>query len=694
MKIKNMRKILLLTLLLISILGIEVTFGQNVDFEKKNFSSRKPAFKEAKKNLELGDELFEKGDGYFGGAVEYYLKANIFNSDNGLLNYKIGVCYLNTSEQTKALRYFIKAQKLLSNVAPDIHLRLGEAYQVVYKFDEAVEEFTKYKNELSPADLDKNKALIAKRIEECKQAKTMMVDSVRVFIDNLGPNINTKFNEYSPVITTDESVIYYTSKREGSVGGKVNKFNEYDEDVFTSVKAGDQWKPSENVTSINTKKNDGTLGISPDGQKLYIYGPDNGGDVYESLRKGEKWSSTKAFKAINSPEHECAVSFSPDNNTVYFCTNNTKDKKHLGGYDIYCCKKNKKGKWGDPINLGETINTIYDEVDVFMHPDGRTLYFCSNGHKTMGGFDVFKSVLKEDSTWSEPENMGFPINTVLNERFFVMSGSGKHAYYSSAKSGGQGGYDIYKVTFLGPEKQILLSNEDNLLAGLAKPIKEKVEIEQSVDIKTSRLTVFKGVVSDGTIDTLAPLEADIEIADNATGQIISTNKTNAASGKFLLTLPSGKDYAVTVKKEGFLFHSENFNIPATSSYQEITRDIKLMKIVKEAKIVLRNVFFEFGKSSLKTESFAELDKLIEIMKSNPKLKIEIGGHTDNKSSRAFNLSLSEKRAKSVVDYLSKKIDVSRMTFKGYAFDVPVAPNDTEEGRAQNRRVEFKILSVD
>ena len=667
---------------------------KNVDFDKKNFASRKPAFKEAVKNLEKGDDYYKKGNGYFSMALEYYLKANIFNPDNGFLNYKIGVCYLKTAEQTKALRYFVKSEKLLYNVAPDIHFRLGESYQIMCKFDEAVEEYNKYKNSLSPEDLNNERSTITKCIDECKQAKSLIADSVRVFIDNMGENINSKYNEYAPVITTDESQMYFTSKREGSVGGRLNKFNEYDEDVYYSSKTGKDWKSAENLRVYNTKLNDGTLGISPDGQQLYIYQPENGGDIYVSKKKGDKWMGSKPFKQINTPDHECAISFSPDGNSVYYCTNYSKDKTNLGGYDIYVCKKNQKGKWQDPVNLGNVVNSQYDEVDVFMQADGRTLYFSSNGHKNMGGYDIFRTTLQDDGTWSEPENLGYPINSPLNERFFVLAGNGKHAYFSTAKPGGIGGYDIYKITFLGPEKQPLLSNEDLLLAGMAKPIKEKVEIEQTVDIKTSRLTVLKGVISDGTIDTLAPIEADIEISDNATRQLISTNKSSGSTGKYLVTLPSGKDYAITVKKEGYLFHSENFNIPATSTYQEINLDIKLLKIKKEAKIVLRNVFFDFGKATLKTESFAELDRLIDIMKDNPKLKIEIGGHTDNKSSRAFNLLLSEKRAKAVVDYLSKKIDISRLSYKGYAFDMPIAPNDSEDGRAQNRRVEFKIVSIE
>jgi len=665
----------------------------NVEFDKRNFESRLEAFKEAKKNLEQGNEYYEQGDGFYTLALQYYLKANVFNSNNGLLNYKIGVCYLKSFEKEKAIRYFQKAEKLVSNVSPDLHLRMGEAYHVNYKFEEAIAEFKKYKGNLSPEDLNTNTKMLNKKIAECETAIKLMKDSVRAFIDNIGNAVNTGFHDYAPLITTDESMMIFTSKRVGSVGNKPDKNNEYDEDIYVTFKEGPQWKQAINVGSpINTKGNDATIGLSPDGQQLFIYKSDNGGDIFVSKKTGDFWSEPKGLLgSINSPWHESAASFSYDNNTIYFCSNN-QEKNNYGDHDIFMSKKDAKGKWGEPVNLGSVINSEYDEADVFMHPDGRTMYFCSNGHKTMGGYDIFKTTLKDDGTWTEPENVGYPLNTPSDDRFFVLAGDGKHGYYSSAKIGGFGGHDLYRITLLGPEKQLIQSNEDNLIACLANPIKEKVQIEQTVEIKTSRLTIVKGAVIDGFAPERTPLEALIEITDNATGQVISSVTSNASTGKFLIPLPSGKDYGIAVKKEGYLFHSENFNIPATSNYQEILMDIKLLKMQKEAKIVLKNVFFEFGKSTLKPESYSELDRLIEILTTNPKMKIEIGGHTDNKSSRDFNLKLSEARAKAVVDYLAKSIPMTRLSYKGYAFDSPVASNDTEDGRAQNRRVEFKILS--
>ncbi|MBO7124433.1 MAG: OmpA family protein, partial [Bacteroidales bacterium] len=279
-----------------------------------------------------------------------------------------------------------------------------------------------------------------------------------------------------------------------------------------------------------------------------------------------------------------------------------------------------------------------------------------------------------------------------DDMYFVMAGSGTQAYYASSRKGGMGGLDIYMITFLGPEKKMNMTTENNLIAVKANPIQQEVVMEKSVAIKTSRLTVVKGIVSDAE-DTTKFLDALIEITDNATGQILFTNTANSSTGKFLIPLPSGKNYGIAVKKDGYLFHSENFDVPQTSDYQEINLDIKLMPIKKDSKIVLRNVFFETAKATLNSMSYTELDNLVKIMNDNPKIKIEIGGHTDNVGSKTYNQKLSQDRAEAVVNYLlSKKIASNRLTFKGYAFDEPIDTNDTPEGRAQNRRVEFKILS--
>lgn len=687
--------------LLLAIFITASAFGQeneNVEFKKKNFKARKDAFKKAKKNLNTGEEYYELGSGYYSIAIKYFHQAYIFNKNNADLNYKLGSCYLKSVEREKAIKYFERSIVLDSVVALDVKFKLAEAFQSTYRWNEAISMYEEFKKGLKYDHLEEWGDKVDKRVNECNTGKQLCEhDTVRAFIDNL-EGVNSEFPEYAGFINADGSQMIFTSKRPTSVGGKPNKFNEFNEDIFISTRTGVKWSVPQNPGApLNNKYQNACIGLSPDGQELLVYDSKQGnqGDIYISERYENRWRKPKSIsKLINSSYHETSASLTYDKKMIYFSSNNPKLKGFKGGQDIFFCQKNAKGKLSEPSSVGGTINTPYDEVDVFLHPDGRTIFFSSNGHNTMGGFDIFRSELQNDGTWSVPENLGYPINTPLDDRFFVLAGSGKHGYYSSVKEDSKGNLDIYMITFLGPEKQVFLSNEDNLIASLAQPIKEKPVIEEAVEIKTTRLTIVKGKVRDGFSEEFIPIAATIEILDNATGEVISTIASNEETGDFMVPLPSGKDYAIAIKKEGYLFHSENFNIPPTSKYQEVYLDIKLLKMIKDSKIVLKNVFFEKGSSTLDPKSYKELDRLIQILKDHESMRIEISGHTDNTSSYDFNKKLSEARAKSVVDYLSKDVEVSRMEYVGQAYDFPIADNSTAEGRAQNRRVEFKILSND
>ncbi|MFK7784522.1 MAG: OmpA family protein, partial [Crocinitomicaceae bacterium] len=279
-------------------------------------------------------------------------------------------------------------------------------------------------------------------------------------------------------------------------------------------------------------------------------------------------------------------------------------------------------------------------------------------------------------------------NTQYDDFFFSATANGKYAYIASNRSGGSGGYDIYKVTFWGPEKEPVMATEDYLLASIINPIADN-SIEESVTVKKKSFTVFKGI----TIDAISrkPLEAQIEITDNTSGKVIETFTTNSATGKFIITLASGKNYGIAVKAEGYLFHSENFDIPKGSSDNLVHKVIELKNIKIGSKIALRNIFFDTGKSVLRSESNAELDRLVKLMNDVPGLKVEISGHTDNTGSAKSNLTLSQARAQAVVTYLTKKgVAGSRMIAKGYGQDAPIATNGTADGRQQNRRTEFEI----
>jgi outer membrane protein OmpA-like peptidoglycan-associated protein/tetratricopeptide (TPR) repeat protein len=666
-------------------------FAQNVEFTKENFKENKDGLKEAKNQIEKGDDLFAMGSVFYKQALDPYLAANKFNPNNALLNYKIGKCYLYSNHKLKAIPHLEKALQLNPAVDPQVRFVLGKAYQLDMQWDKAITEFRAFQKTIpDPAEFKEILDEVNKHIEECLTGKEMVKKPIRVFIDNAGPEINSPFPDYGPVINADESVMIFTSRRPTTTGGQIDPaINEYFEDIYISTRTNGKWSPATNMGKpINTEDHDANSGLSADGQKFLIYIGKNNGDLYEAELKGESWSKPERMnKNINTDYHESSACYSPDGKSVYFVTD--KPDGGLGNRDIYVSMRDEKGKWGKAVNLGPTINTQYGEEGVFMHPDGKTLYFSSQGHKTMGGYDIFKSVF-ENGKWSTPENLGYPVNTPDDDVFFVLSASGRHGYYASFNASGFGEKDIYQITFLGPEKPMILNNEDNLLASQAAPVKEIV-MAPTVAIKEAQLTILKGVITDDV--TRKPLEATIELIDNQRNEVVASFTSNSSTGKYLVSLPAGRNYGIAVKKENYLFHSENFDIPATAAYQEVTKDVALKNVAVGSKIILKNIFFDFDKATLRPESTNELERLTKLLNDVPTLKIEISGHTDSKGADDYNKKLSNSRAKSVVDYLvSKGISAGRLTFAGYGEEQPISSNDTDEGRQMNRRTEFKILS--
>lgn len=646
----------------ILLIATKIFAQNNIEFTKENFPNDSKGLKAAEKSILEGNDFYMERKGGYNLALEHYLKANTFNPNNAQLNYKIGVCYLNGIQKNKAYDFLQKAFNLNKNVADDIHFQLGSALQNSLRFDEAIEEFFIYKNtnksEKQKTEID-NKT--NKRIDECKNGFILVNTTVKGKIINL-QNINSIYPDYCPLISADEKVMIFTSRRASTTGGQRDDEDLiYFEDIYISRKTDTVWSEPENIGApINTQAHDATVGLSPDGHELYIYKSDNGGDIYACKLNGVKWSEPKALPAqINSKFKESSASISSDGNTLYFVS----DRDINTGRDIYCCIKDKKGKWSDAQKLSEVVNTKYDEEGVFIHPDNKTLYFSSKGHKTMGGYDIFYSVLQPDGSWSEPKNLGYPINTPDDDVYFTMSASGLHGYFSSVRQDGKGEKDIYLIDFTETESPMGIAN----------------------------LTIIKGEVKDA-ISGL-PIEAEIEIIDNSKNELVAMFVSNSSTGEYLVSLPSGKNYGITVKSKDYLFHSENFDISESAAFSEVTLNINLEKMNVGSKMILRNIFFDYASDVIKSESVAELENVYNLLTESPNMRIEISGHTDNQSSSETNMKLSSARAKSVVNYLVKKgIAENRFEHKGFAFSQPVASNDNEEGRMQNRRVEFKILS--
>jgi outer membrane protein OmpA-like peptidoglycan-associated protein len=680
--------------LLIATFGFAFNFGysQNIEFSKENFKDRKDELKAALKDIEKGDEFMNLESYYFKNAIPYYLNAYKLNPNNAVLNYHLGKAYLFSNFKDKAIEYLVKAIQLNPQVAPDINLYLGMGYHIDMQWDKAIESYNKHLAILHPKDDSGVREDINIAVTQCNYGKDITENPIRVKIDNVGAGINSPYPDYSPVISADESIMLFTSRRPETTGGGMDPLiNEPFEDMYMAERLNSVWGKAKNMgTNVNTEGHDSNCGLSADGQKFLIYKDVNRGDVFISELEGTEWSKPERLnKNINTAFHESSSCFSPDGNTIYFVSD--KPEGGFGGRDIYKSTKDAKGKWGEAVNLGSVINTSLDEEGVFLHPDGKTLYFSSKGHSSIGGYDVFKSIYDAKSNeWSEPKNIGYPINTTDDDVFFTVTANGKHAYYSSIRPGGFGEKDVYRITFLGDEKKMVTTTEDNLISSLSESIKESIK-PQKLEIEEAQLTLLKGVILDDK--TNKPISATIEIIDNEKNEVIASFKSNSVTGKYLVSMPAGKNYGISVHKEDYLFHSENFDLPKSAEYQEVTKDIKLKNIAVGNSIVLKNIFFDFNKATLRNESENEIQQLVKLLTDVPTMKIEISGHTDSRGSDDYNKNLSNQRAKAVYDRLIQKgIDASRLTYVGFGEEKPIATNDTEEGRQLNRRTEFKVLA--
>lgn len=653
------------------IITYNITFAQNIDFDKKNFANNKEGFKTALNDLNTGD--FHYINHVYSQALISFEKAHNFNPKNAELNAKIADCYFHTGEFETAKKRLEEAFLLDKNIDGYFTYLKALIKHNENDFDEAIKLYRASKSKGSSIRPDAITS-IDKKIKECGIGKKLIETPINVEIVNVGSAINTSNQEYVPVITADESELFFTSRRQDTEGGGRDvQIDDYYEDIYYSSKdEKGEWQPAVNIgIPINSVFHDATVGLSIDGQKLFIYRDNKKGigNIYVTEKKGNEWTNPEELPSpITSKSQETSASYDYTGKTIYFVSDRPEGK---GGKDIYKSTQNKDGKWGEAENLGAMINTEFDEDAIFLHPDGKTLYFSSNGNNSMGGFDIFKSTL-EKGKWGKPVNLGCPINSAGDDVFFVLSANGEHGYYASEKTGGKGKKDIYKIVFLD-------------------------EIKNN---SRPKLTLLKGVVFDNK--TKKPLSALIEIYDNDKNELVSSYESNSATGKYMVSLPAGHDYGISVKKEGYLFYSENINIPDTAAFQEIEKNIGLDKIEKGKKVVLANIFYDYNKASLRSSSYNELDKVVELLNQNAKVKVELAAHTDSRGSDSYNLKLSQERAQSCVDYLtSKGIDRSRLIAKGYGESLPLVKEEVinnmateqekEAAHQQNRRSEFKIL---
>jgi len=666
---------------------------ENVKISSKTFKTAiTSGYKEAWESVKEGDRYYKGGLGTYPVARDHYLFAHQYNPDHAGLNYKLGVCYLFTDNKYEAIDYLLKAYAIDPQVSGDIHLLLGMAYQLVLEFDKAMEQYNTHSRRMEPQKRQEFASTLAKLFEECMNGKILSQDPVRMVIQPLGDEVNSKYDDYNPLFTHNDSALFFTSRRPFGKAKRNRIDNKFNEDIYMAPFENGVFQQAIRYDKpFNTGSNDAVVGISADGNTLMLYrGAIQGGDIQLSNYKADKkkWTRPKSLTGrLRSKDGETSACFSPHGTELYFISRNAKLSR--GGKDILYSKLDDKGKWSKPMNAGVSINTPYDEEGVFISPDNRFLYFASKGHNSMGGFDIFRSERMEDGRWSDAENLGYPLNTPDDEVFFITDQTGSHGYYSAIREGGSGSKDIFKVVFLGSEKELVLLTEDQLVAG---PDTDKTGFLMMPELRVlDRTLLLEGSVID-TIDGIEPIIAKLEFYDASTGEL-DVQAISNTTGSYSVNLPEPKLYAVEINASGYLYYLDILDYSSETGEEKLRKDFFLKEVEVGIKVVLENIYFETGKAVLRPESDGALNQVLRFLENNPSLKLEISGHTDNTGSLRINQKLSRDRAAAVVNYLVQRgIPEDMLESRGYADTQPIATNSTSEGRQQNRRVEFKVLS--
>lgn len=650
--------------------------------------------------LDKGDRFFSKKD-YVNALAQYKLAYDLSPEDPNA-NFRIGLSYLYLPQKSKALSFLLQAYNTKPEVDEDINYHMGLAYQHTHQYALAQEQFEMFKKKNRRlADIADHK------IYESRMADSLSKRPIQVVIENVGDAVNTPFHDYSPIITADGTRLIFTSNRPAEDDNPDRGPLENFEDIYIARNVNGYWSAPQKIGSnINIKFHDAAASISHDGNTLFLYYEQGSGDIYTSTFDGTEWNKPVPLnKNINTPFWETSACMSADGQKLYFTSSRPGG---LGELDIYVSERDATGDWGKAVNLGKTVNTAGNEDSPFIHPDGVTLYFSSNGRPTMGSSDIFVSFYK-DGAWKKPRNLGYPVNSIEYDGFFIISEDKKTGYYTTMREDGYGDTDIYSIKFLEPvedekEEPVLASTNPEIPVE-AVPVeiipeeKPADSVEQYIDpmIQLHKdlkiVTVLKGKVIDA--NTAEPLDAIITLVNNENNEVVSRIRSNKSTGDFELTIPHGGNYGVATERIGYLFNSINFNLPQFAEYQEIDTHIIMVKAEVGSKAVLKNIFFDTGQSDLKPESISELQNIIELLQNNPNLKVQINGHTDNVGDAEPNKVLSLQRATAVVNYLVEKgIPDTKLSAVGYGEERPLVSNDDEnDGREFNRRTEIEIIEV-
>jgi outer membrane protein OmpA-like peptidoglycan-associated protein len=619
-----------------------------------------------RKDLKTGNKFFEQEN--YRAALPYYEKVLAKDPNNAKALFNAGISYMSFDKE-KASDYIYKAQKLKPKVSKDVEYWLGRVDHLNYNFDEAVAHFQAYNATLKKNDQRKEE--LAQWIQHSKNAKIQFNSPKDIFVKNLGPTINTQFSEHSPVISSDDKLLIFTSRGEavtgatGSVSDKKNKSvaadGEYYEDIFEATRVDDEnWQKPRSLSGVlNGKGHDASIQLFDNDTKMLMYRNDNNGDIFVTDKSGGDWTAPKALDGnINSKAFESDAFITPDGLTIYFSTGKYSED---GTLDLYTATRTSTGTdWGTARSLGANINTKYDDDSPYLSKDGKTLYFSSRGHNTMGGYDIFKSEYDEAGRkWGPAQNMGYPVNTPDDDSYYRLSPDGSYAYLSSYRIGGYGEKDIYTINYI----------KNANIVGKVFSSKDSTTVIPGVEL------VFSGSQADKTA--------------------LSFRDVTKPDGAYQVAVLSGRTYQVAVSKDGKPIETQEFAVPvSTNDSTTITKNFYINYIDTSAVNMFstKNIYFDTDKYKLRPESITTLNEISQVLTANPGINISVEGHCDSRNTDEYNMVLGQNRANAAFNYLKKQgIAEARMTTVSYGERRPAAPNDSPENMQLNRRDEFKVV---
>ncbi len=648
-----------------------------------NLNAQKKEIQKARRLMKIGE--FHK-------SIPYLHLALNKNATDAYAAYLLGICYREVEDYKNSHLFFEHSNAMSPGMFKDINLRIAEVYHMNNEFENAITYYELHKENTTGDSIP----LMDHFIQQCKNGIDAVKDSAIVLIKNIGPFVNTRYSEYAPILNPEFTKMRFTSRRPRK-GVKQYQFAAYHHDINEDIYDAELetntgiWHKTE-LHSVKSKKNhEASIMVTPEGNEMYVYISKNGGDICVTKKIGKKWTKPVPLKGINTKFWETSFCFTEDFQTIYFTSNRPGGK---GGLDIYVSQREADG-WSRPELL--TINSPYDEDAPFII--GEFLYFSSRSDLSNGGYDIFRIKLG-DLDAGIPEKLPYPLNTGADDIFYSINNATEIGYFSSNRSGGFGGMDIYTIDWNPSFKDSVMAlrdlerQKDSIYTAykngtLISPSNSSFannEIEE---------TIGAPVILRGNIFELVsgkPIKGDIKLLDAKTNEVVQKISTDAKTGKFIIPAFSGKKYKIEVEAAGYLRYFEDFYVFPGEEINVQPKHISLQKNQMGNKILLSWHFFDFDKFSLKTESIPELENLIHLMKILPTIKIKITGHTDADGSESYNQKLSENRASTVKQYIvDQGIEPSRIIIEGKGESVPLYDNNNPRLKQWNRRVEIIII---